>query len=267
MKTPDNRKNEASKAAFRTTAAAALFLICRRLGNFLAQKEPRLPASPISYIIVAIAYAAFILLWRKFSRFKRARGTQKINRSQDGVNLPKIRLFEILASVAAILAFDAVLSGCAYVFAGAESISALSGYDVMAALILYPTSEEIFFRGMLTSVLMPHTASRESVSYAVIVQALLFGAAHNPSSIPTAILAGLLFGKITVRSGRKTIIPIQSIAAHVMYNGAVCLAQTVAAQIASPAYGATAEFASAFIFGAMSIISLRRYGGKKLHND
>ncbi len=88
---------------------------------------------------------------------------------------------------------------------------------VFAFALVAPVGEELFFRGLL----LPGLAGRYGTAPSLFATAILFGAVHYgfPSSVAPAVLAGLVLGGLTAKTG--SVLP--AIAAHIGNNGLILL--------------------------------------------
>jgi len=100
------------------------------------------------------------------------------------------------------------VDGLSQEFSGARSL----GWRMVATIILFPIAEELVFRAMLQRLL----ARRLAVRYAVLIQALCFGAVHlaTPMHVVIGVFGGLSFGMIYAATNRLSL----TIATHCASN-------------------------------------------------
>lgn len=280
------------KYAARAAGAVLSFLVCRVLAYFFSAAVESLPAlahtsASVSTLVSAFSAALAAILAAALcfglSRF----GICRVSSPGDGfgegaeereLSLPcsgsgkrtvaashvaackrtsaasRTAVFAaVCASLALLLTFDAALA----LLIPAEA-PPLTVTDAAVSMTVYPLSEEFLYRGAMMYLLLPpeYGKDRRCAVCAVAVESLLFAAAHPLPSVPTAALAGAVFGALSLMTGKGGAMrkfPAVAAAAHILYNGVVCLTRVLPGKLgmdgrfASPviAFAAAAVFAAA----------------------
>jgi CAAX prenyl protease-like protein len=93
-------------------------------------------------------------------------------------------------------------------------------FRVLGAVVTVPLAEELAYRGYLMRRLKGEdfeTISFQSVGWlALLISSLIFGVSHGNMWLP-AIVAGLIFGLLAMRSGRIG----EAVAAHAVANSCI----------------------------------------------
>lgn len=247
------------KFAARTAAAALVFLLYRSFSYLVGTVIVPSAASFAPPISAALSAALCLALLRSAALSPDEEKTEsgrsgEITAYKSGVASSRVKLRKnasaVCASLAVLLGAEAVLS----LIIPAKA-SPLSVIDAVLSVTVYPISEEFLFRGAMMRLLLPpgETVNSRSAAFAVMIQASLFASSHPLLSVPTALLAGIVFGILTLRSrsdGDEAagILPVAAAISHAIYNGAACLSQTISACPPSlvPTTGA-AFFGAAFL--------------------